>query len=286
MIADFPLDIRDRLSLHTMKDISPIHNRFKAALKKGQKQYGIWNGIPHSYAAEILAGAGFDWVLIDAEHGPFSMDQIIIQVQAMSRYAVSPILRMRNADPIYMKPLLDAGLQSFIIPMVESGETAEMMAQAMRYAPEGNRGVGTALARAAKWNRVNNYFKEANDQMCLITQVESMKGVEALDDILAVKEVDVVFMGPADLAATMGHLGNPGHPEVKAQVNDCLKRIVKAGKTPGVLTSSKELIADYTDKGARMIGVGLDTIILAKATKELAEYYKPELKADQSNTTY
>jgi len=266
--------------------MSEIENKFKTAIKAGQKQYGIWNGIPHSYCAEILAGAGFDWVLIDAEHGPFDMNQIIVQLQAMSRYDVSPILRMRNADPVYMKPLMDAGVQSFIIPMVESGETAELMVKALRYAPEGTRGVGTALARAAKWNRVNNYFKDANDQMCLITQVESLKGVEALDDILNVDGVDVVFMGPADLAGTMGHLGNPGHPEVKAMVNKCLNRIVEAGKVSGVLTSSKELIADYTDKGAKMIGVGLDTIILAKATKELAEYYKPELKEVVSNTKY
>jgi len=266
--------------------MSEIENKFKSAIKAGKKQYGIWNGIPHSYAAEILAGSGFDWVLIDAEHGPFDMNQIIIQLQAMSRYPVSPILRMRNADPVYMKPLMDAGVQSFIIPMVESGETAQQMAEALRYAPEGTRGVGTALARAAQWNRVNNYFKDANDQMCLITQVESVKGVEALDDIIAVEGVDVIFMGPADLAGTMGHLGNPGHPEVKAVVNDCLKRIVDGGKTAGVLTSSKELIADYTAKGAKMIGVGLDTIILAKATKALAEHYKPELKVKKSNTTY
>lgn len=266
--------------------MSEITNKFKAAITKGEKQYGIWNGIPHSYAAEILAGAGFDWVLVDAEHGPFSMDQIIIQLQAMSRYDVSPILRMRNADPVYMKPLMDAGVQSFIIPMVESADTAQLMVEALRYPPEGSRGVGTALARVAQWNRVNDYFKLANDEMCLITQVESVKGVEALDNILKVDGVDVVFMGPADLAGSMGHLGNPGHPDVKAMVNDCLQKIVAAGKVPGVLTSSKELIADYTDKGAKMIGVGLDTIILAKATKELAEYYKPELKNNVSNTTY
>jgi len=263
-----------------------IENKFKTAIKNGQKQYGIWNGIPHSYAAEILAGSGFDWVLIDAEHGPFSMDQIIIQLQAMSRYDVSPILRMPNADPVYMKTLMDAGVQSFIIPMVESGETAKLIAKAVRYAPDGIRGVGTALSRAAQWNRVNDYFKLANDQMCVIAQVESLEGVDALDDILSVDGVDVVFLGPADLAGTMGHLGNPSHPDVKAKVNECLQRIVKSGKVAGVLTSSKALISEYSDIGATMIGVGLDTIILAKATKELAEFYKPELKENVSNTKY
>jgi len=266
--------------------MSEILNKFKAALIAGQKQYGIWNGIPHSYAAEILAGAGFDWVLIDAEHGPFSLDQIIIQLQAMSRYDVNPILRMRNADPEYIKTLMDAGLQSFIIPKVESAETAETMVKAMRYPPEGTRGVGTALARAAQWNRVNNYFQDANQHMCLIIQIESVKGVEALDEILQVEGVDVIFMGPADLAGSMGHLGNPGHKDVKTAVNNCLKKIVAAGKVPGVLTSSQKLIEEYTTQGAMMIGVGLDTIILANATKELAEYYKPELKSKVSNTRY
>jgi len=263
-----------------------IENKFKKAILKGEKQYGIWNGIAHSYAAEILAGAGFDWVLIDAEHAPFSMDQIIIQLQAMSRYDVSPILRIPKADPEHMKTLMDAGVQSFIIPMVEDGETAALIAQAVRYAPEGIRGVGTALSRAAQWNRVNDYFKLANDQMCVIAQVESVKGVEALDEIVAVDGIDVVFLGPADLAGTMGHLGNPSHPQVKAVVNETLQRIVNSGKMAGVLTSSKELIEDYSAKGATMIGVGVDTIILANATKELAEYYKPSLKNNVSNTTY
>ncbi len=266
--------------------MSSIENKFKKEILAGKKQYGVWNGIGHSYIAEILAGAGFDWVLVDAEHAPYDINQIVGQLQAMSRYDVSPIVRMPNADPIYIKTLLDAGVQSFIIPMVESGETAELMAKALRYPPEGIRGVGTALSRAAQWNRVNNYFKLANSQMCLITQVESVSGVEALDDILKVDGVDVVFLGPADLAASMGYLGNPGHPDVVAVVNDCLNKIVKSGKCPGVLTGSKELIASYTDKGARMLGVGIDTLLLAKATKELAAFYKPELLQNQSNTKY
>lgn len=266
--------------------MSQIENKFKTALYAGQKQYGIWNGIPHSYSAEILAGAGFDWVTIDAEHAPFTPEQIVIQMQAMSRYKVTPIVRAPKADPAYMKPLMDAGVQTFIIPMVESAETAELMVKAMRYPPNGIRGVGTALSRMAQWNRVNNYFQEADDHMCLVLQIESVKGVEALDDILKVEGVDVVFMGPADLAGSMGHLGNPGHPAVKAVVNNCLEKIVAAGKIPGVLTSSKELIAEYSEKGARMLGVGLDTIILSKATSALAEYYKPELKDRKSNTTY
>lgn len=263
-----------------------MKNNFKAAIKSGKTQYGIWNGIPHSYAAEILAGAGFDWVLIDSEHGPFDINQIIIQLQAMSKYPVSPILRMASGDPNYMKTLMDAGVQNFLIPMMESAEYAEQMGKALRYPPEGFRGVGTALSRAAQWNRVDQYFQKANDEMALIVQVESVKGVEALDDILELEHVDVVFLGPADLAGSMGYLGQPGHPEVKALVTECLRKIRKKGKPSGVLTSSKELIHAYQQDGAKMIGVGLDTIILAKATRALAAYYKPELNDKTSNTQY
>ncbi len=263
-----------------------IVNQFKQRILKGDLQYGIWNGIPHSYAAEILAGAGFDWVLVDAEHAPFSQDQIICQVQAMSRYNVTPIVRLPKCDPADMKVLLDAGVQSFIIPMVESKDYAELALKAVKYPPQGIRGVGTALARAAQWNRVNNYFKEANDQMCIITQIESLNGAEALDGILEVEGIDVVFVGPADLAGTMGHLGNPSHPDVRNLVNESLQKIVNSGKKAGVLTSSKELIADYRAKGATMLGVGLDTILLAKATQSLAEHYMPELTDRKSNTVY
>ena len=263
-----------------------ILNKFKASLSQEKVQYGIWNGIPHSYAAEILGGAGFDFVVIDAEHGTFDINQIVGQLQALSRYDVSAIVRIASADSILMKRLMDAGVQTFIIPMVESGEEAALMGKALRYPPEGIRGVGTALARAAQWNRVNNYFQDANDQMCLITQVESVKGVEALDDILKVEHVDVVFLGPADLAGSMGYLGQPGHPDVKAEVKKCFDKIVASGKIAAILTSSEQLIEEYKQQGASVIAVGLDTIILAKATKALAEKYKPELKAKTSNTKY
>lgn len=263
-----------------------IENDFKSNLSQSKVQYGIWNGIPHSYVAEILAGAGFDFMVIDAEHGTFDINQIVAQLQAISRYNCSPVVRIASADSILMKRLLDAGVQTFIIPMVESAEVAEKMGKALRYPPHGTRGVGTALARAAQWNRVNNYFEEANDQMCLITQVESVKGVEALDEILKVNEVDVVFLGPADLAGSMGLLGQPGHPEVKSVVNKCFEKIIKAGKIAAILTSSESLIKEYEQKGATAIAVGLDTIILSKATKSLAEKYKPELKEITSNTTY
>lgn len=261
-------------------------NTFKKSLYAGKKQYGIWNGIVDSYAAEICAGAGYDWICIDGEHAPYDLRTILHSTQAIQLHEVPAIVRIPSADPVLMKQLMDAGVQSILAPMIESGDQADLIAKAMVYPPEGFRGVGTALARAAQWNRVDNYFQLANEQMCCIGQVESIKGVDALEDILQVQGLDVVFLGPADLGATMGYLGQPGHAEVVSLVKDCIKRIVKAGKIAGFLTGSKPLIEAYTEAGALMIGVGVDTILLAKATKNLAETYKGELSDLKSNTTY
>ncbi len=261
-------------------------NTFKQNILKGKKQYGIWNGIPDSYAAEICAGAGFDWICIDGEHAPFDLRTILHNMQAIQSYKVPAIVRIPSADPVLMKQLMDAGAQNILVPMIETADQAELVAKAMRYPPQGFRGVGTALARAAQWNRVNDYFKLANDQMCCIGQIESIKAVDALDEILEVAGVDVYFIGPADLGATMGYLGNPSHPEVVNLVKDCIKKIQKAGKIAGFLTGSKALIQTYSEAGALMVGVSLDTLLLAKATRALAETYKPFLKENQSNTTY
>jgi 4-hydroxy-2-oxoheptanedioate aldolase len=264
-----------------------IYNKFKDKIHNNLKQYGIWNGIPHSYAAELCAGAGFDFVVIDAEHAPFSLEQIVIQLQAMSRYPdCSPIVRIPSGDPVVMKRLMDAGVQSFIIPMVESAAQAKNMVEAIHYPPKGIRGVGTALARAAQWNRVNNYFKDANDQMFLITQIESVAGVNALDEIVKVEGIDIIFLGPADLAGSMGYLGQPNHPEVVASVKSCISTIINSGKKAGILSSNKQLIQDYTNMGVTMLGVGLDTILLSNASSELAMHYKGELKSKVSNTKY
>jgi len=261
-------------------------NTFKQNINSGKKQYGIWNGIPDSYAAEICAGAGFDWICVDGEHAPFDLRTILHNTQAIQSHEVPAIVRIPSADPVLMKQLMDAGVQNILVPMIESADQAAEVAQAMRYPLKGVRGVGTALARAAQWNRVDNYFKLADEQMCCIGQIESVKGVEALEEILQVEGLDVCFLGPADLGATMGYLGQPGHPEVVALVKECIKKIVKAGKVAGFLTGSKKLIQTYSDAGALMVGVSLDTILLAKATKALAESYKPELLEEQSNTKY
>jgi len=263
-----------------------IINTFKKKLVNGDLQYGVWNGIADTIVAEILAGSGFDWVLIDAEHGPFDLVSIQTQLQAIAQFNIPVVVRPPVGERVLIKQLLDIGVQSLLVPNVESAEQAAACARHMRYAPEGDRGVGTALARAAQWNRIDGYFEKANDQMCLVVQVESIKGVKHLDEILLIENVDAVFIGPADLAATMGHLGNPSHPDVVAVVNECLAKIAASDKEAGILTSSKDLIEKYISKGAKMVGVGIDTLLLSKAAKQLAEDFKPQLKNIKSSTQY
>ena len=255
-------------------DIS--QNTFKRRLLAGETLYGIFHGIPDSYAAEICAGAGFDWVVIDGEHAPFDLRTILHHLQAMSRYDVSPIVRIPEANPNLIKQLLDAGVQTLIVPMVETPEEAELLVRAMQYPPRGIRGVGTALSRAAQWNRVQGYFQKADDEMCLIVQVESVKGLHNLEAIASVDGVDGVLIGPADLGATMGHLGKPGHPEVVNAVCGALQTTRRLGKIAGMLTVSDRLIQKYKEAGANMVGVGLDTLLLARATQNLAQTYLPK----------
>lgn len=251
-----------------------LKNKFKSLLQTGKPLYGIFNGIPHSYAAEICAGAGFDWILLDAEHGPHDLRTILQQLQAAAVFDIPVLVRPPIGDAVIIKQLMDIGVQTLLIPMVETAEHAKKMVQAMRYPPEGIRGVGTGLARASQWTRVENYVRKANAEMCLIVQVESMKGLENLDEILGVKDLDAVLIGPSDLAASMGYLGEPTHPKVREVIRDTLKKIQNSGKTAGVMAVVPEIVADYVNHGARIIVVGVDATILAKATSEMAELYR------------
>jgi len=266
--------------------MTDITNVFKQKLKQGKIQYGVWNGMTDTIVGEILAGSGFDWILIDGEHAPFDLQSILLQMQAIGQYETAIVVRPPVGEQHLIKQLMDIGVQTLLVPNVETAEHAEDCAKYMRYAPAGVRGVGSSLARAAKWDRVDNYYQKANDEMCLVVQVESVKGVENLDEILEVEDVDAVFIGPADLAATMGHLGNASHPDVVASINDCLKKIKKSDKQAGFLTTSKSLIDNYVGQGATMVGIGIDTLLLAQSAQALAEEYKPDLKHLKSNTTY
>ncbi len=249
-------------------------NTFKAALKSGERaQIGLWLGLTDSICAEICAGAGFDWVLIDGEHAPNDVRSTLTLLQAVAPHPAHPIVRPVSGDVQLIKQLLDIGAQTLLVPMVESAEQAKLMVSAMRYPPAGIRGVGAALARASQWSRVTNYLHEANDQMCLLVQVETRLGLENLDAIAAVEGVDGVFIGPSDLSAALGHLGKPGHADVQQAIEDAIRRIRAAGRAAGILTVDEAQARHYLSLGCTFVAVGLDGNLLMRATQELASKF-------------
>lgn len=266
---------------------SALHNSFKAALLRGEPQIGLWLGLADPYAAELCAGAGFDWLLIDAEHAPNDVRSVLAQLQALDAYPVRPVVRPPVGETHLIKQYLDLGVQTLVIPMVETAEQARALVQATRYPPQGVRGVGSALARASRWNGVPNYLHAANGEICLIVQLESKSALEHLDDILGVEGVDGVFIGPADLSASLGHLGDPGHPEVTQAIEGALRRIVASGKGAGILSSDPALSQRYLDLGCTFVAVGVDTSLLAAAARHLAQRFKGRAAAEpQAGSVY
>ena len=249
-------------------------NRFKQALKEGRPQIGLWQALANPYSAELCAGSGFDWLLFDGEHAPNDVPTMLAQLQAVEAYPCHPIGRPPLGEVRLIKQYLDIGFQTLLIPLVDTAEQAEQMARAMRYPPDGIRGVGAGSARVSRWNRVEHYFRDADEQMCLLIQAETRAALENLEAMTAVEGVDGVFIGPADLSAALGHRGNAGHPDVQAAIEDAIRRIVKAGKAAGILTSNEELARRYLDLGATFVAVGTDVGILAKQTSALAARFK------------
>jgi 4-hydroxy-2-oxoheptanedioate aldolase len=251
-------------------------NTFKAALQSGERaQIGLWLGLTDPICAEICAGAGFDWLLIDGEHAPNDVRSILAQLQAVAPYPAHAIVRPVSGDVQLIKQLLDIGAQTLLVPMVESADQAKQLVSAMRYPPAGIRGVGAALARASQWNRVTNYLHQANDQMCLLVQVETRLGLDNLDAIAAVEGVDGVFIGPSDLSAALGHLGKPGHAEVQQAIEDAIRRIRSAGRAAGILSTDETQSRHYLALGCAFVAVGLDGNLLMRATQDLAGKFKP-----------
>lgn len=259
-------------------------NAFKLALQKGESQLGIWLGLCNPVSAEICAGIGYDWCLIDCEHAPNSTESTLAQLQAMAPYPIEPVVRPAWNDPVEIKRLLDIGARNFLVPMVQSAAEARAAVAAVRYPPQGIRGVGTGLARAAHWGAITDYLASANDNISVLCQVETVEALAQLDEILAVEGVDGVFIGPADLAASMGHLCNPGHPDVRKTVEDTIVRIRKAGKAPGILQTAALNAPRALELGAQFVAVGIDTLLLRRAATELLRSFKPEEENLQANS--
>ena len=246
-----------------------IENSFKAALRRSEAQIGLWLSLANPYTAELCATAGFDWLLVDGEHAPNDVRSILSQLQAVAPYRSHPIVRAVTGDVALIKQLLDIGAQTLLVPMVDTAEQAKQLVAATRYPPEGIRGDGSAIARVSRWGLVPDYVECANDEVCLLVQAETRTAMENLDAICAVDGVDGVFVGSADLAASLGHRNNPGHPDVQAAIDNALRRIIASGKAAGILTSDLAQARRYLDMGCTFVAVGLDARLLAQATRAL-----------------
>jgi len=274
---------------------TPI-NTFKQAMANKQAQIGLWLSLADPYATEISAGAGFDWLLVDGEHAPNDVRSLLAQLQAIAPYPSHPIARVPmghgHVGEMLIKQYLDVGVQTLLVPMVDTPQQAAALVRASRYpvdaAPGGaiSGGIrGMAGGRASRWGRYPNYAKEANAQICLLVQAETQTALDNLDAIAATEGVDGVFIGPADLSASMGHVGNPGHPDVQAAIEDAIRRIIKAGKAAGILTPDEALARHYLSLGVTFVAVGLDTSILVRHTSALAARFKSPAAAAPESTT-
>lgn len=248
-------------------------NQFKSAIKAGKQQIGLWVSLANAYSTEIVAGAGFDWLLIDGEHSPNDPTTVLPQLQAAAPYPVSTIVRPAWNDKVLMKRYLDIGTQSLLVPYVQTEEEAQAAVAAIRFPNRGVRGVA-GVTRASRFGRVTDYATKAEEQLCLLVQIETRLGLDNLETIARTDGIDGVFIGPADLAAGLGHLGQQGHPEVQAAIQGAIKRIKSCGKPAGILAVDEASARRYIEWGTTFTAVGLDAMVLAREAEKLAAKFK------------
>ncbi len=250
-----------------------VRNEFKHALAEGQTLIGLWSSLCSNIAAEVFADSGFDWILLDTEHSPNEIPGLLSQLQALSTGTASPIVRPAWNDAVLFKRLLDIGAQTLLVPYVQTPGEALAAVSQTRYPPAGIRGV-TAVGRAARYGRVSDYLGRAGEEICLLVQVETAQAIGRLEDIAGVEGVDGVFIGPSDLAASLGHIGNPGHAEVQAHIEDAARRLAAINKPAGILTGNEDEARRYLEWGYRFVAVGSDLGILSHGADALAGKFK------------
>ena len=237
---------------------------------------GMWVCSGSPVIAEICAGSGLDWLLIDMEHTANSLESVLVQLQVVAAYDITAVVRVPAGDAVTIKQVLDLGAQNLMVPMISSPSEARAAVEAVRYPPAGRRGVGSALSRSARWNRVDRYLEDGADHVSLFVQVETAAGVEAAAEIAAVDGVDGVFVGPSDLAASLGLLGQQTHPQVVDAVSRAFSAVQSAGKPVGVNAFDPTAARRYLDAGAEFILVGADVALLARASEQLAGAFTPD----------
>ncbi len=247
----------------------PAHNPFKTALAACQPQVGLWLSMAEPYLAEAAATCGYDWLLIDGEHAPNDLRRTLGALQAVAPHAAQPVVRVVEGSTALIKQMLDIGAKTLLVPMVDTAEQARAIVAATQYPPRGVRGVGSAVGRVSQWSARTDYLNVADDEVCLLVQAETTTALAHLESICAVDGVHGVFIGPADLAASMGHRGNPGHPEVQAAIESAMKTIIASGKAAGTLTSDPALAQRYLDLGCTFVAVGVDVLMFVNAARKL-----------------
>jgi 4-hydroxy-2-oxoheptanedioate aldolase len=248
-------------------------NSFKQAIAAGQLQIGLWSSLCSNIGAEIVADSGFDWILLDTEHSPNEIPGLLSQLQAIGRGTATPIIRPAWNDAVLVKRALDIGTQSVLVPYVQNPEEARRAVAAVRYPPAGIRGVA-AGARASRYGRITDYLKKADDEVCLLVQVETRAALDQLEAIAKVEGVDGVFIGPSDLSASFGYIGNPAHPEVQKAIEQAAQTIKAAGKGAGILTADEEEARRYIGWGYTFVAVGSDTGLLGRSADALVRKFK------------
>lgn len=248
-------------------------NAFKHAIREGRQQIGLWCTLPGSFTTEALATCGYDWLLIDTEHSPGDPLTVLPQLQAAAPYPVSTVVRPASNDVVLIKRILDFGAQTLLIPYVQNAEEARAAVNALRYPPAGIRGVA-GITRATRYGRIPNYAAQAEEELCLLVQAETQAALAEIEAIAAVDGIDGIFIGPADLSASMGLAGQTGHPDVVAAVEDAIVRIRKAGKPAGILTADKAFARRCIELGTLFTAVDVDSNILIRNAEEVARAFK------------
>jgi len=248
-------------------------NSFKHAIAGGRQQIGLWCSLASNYAVEVVAGSGYDWLLLDTEHSPNEIPQVLSQLQAVMEHKVHPIVRPAWNDMVLIKRFLDMAVPTLLLPVVNTAEEARAAVAATRYPPQGVRGF-SGSSRSSRFGRIKDYHTRCEDEICVLVQVETQKGLDNLDAIVATEGVDGVFIGPGDLSAAIGYLGDQANPAVQQTIVDMIGRIRKAGKAAGILTPDEALAKKYIAAGTTFTAVGSDSGLLARQSEALAKRFK------------
>ncbi|MDQ7988939.1 MAG: aldolase/citrate lyase family protein [Candidatus Dactylopiibacterium sp.] len=252
-----------------------IPNRFKQALARGDLQIGLWSHLSSHVSTEVIGSAGFDWIVLDAEHSPNETFLLHQQLQALVEGGASPVVRVAWNDKVLIKRVLDIGAQTLLIPYVQDAAEAAAAVAATRYPTHGGQRGFTGLSRASRFGRIKDYHEHAHEEVCVIVQVETLEALAQIEAIAAIEGVDGIFIGPGDLSTAMGHIGNPGHADVQAAIHDAVARILATGKPAGILTGDEAQARQYIEWGCRFTAVGADIALLARASEQLAARFQP-----------